>query len=456
MLTKLGLQNFKSWKDTGEVSFSPITGFFGANSSGKSSLLQSLLMMKQTAESHDRGIVFHFGDSGSLVDLGDYASTVWTHNSSLELKLLLEWECDWEFGVGDIYGGGTVEPGTHLLFEAVVGCETTSYPHWPKLKKSMYCLPGIGEFGLMESTGKGMVAFSPAGEYIPPREPGEPWDAPDKFYEFPYWVRREGRASSFGPDVHFELPFSFERLMEQLHYLGPLRANPSRVYTHAGAQPVDMGPAGEFVVDALLSSQERNMYVEIGERNLVRVDVHVASWLKRLGMVYDFRLEPLAAGRQLYEVKVRRTPYSPEVLLTDVGFGVSQILPVLTLCYYLPFGSTIIFDHPDMHLHPSVQAGLADVFIDAHRHNGVQIIFESHSEHLLRRLQRRVAEEDVDGRDVAIYFCSNKDGGESILSRLQLDEFGNISNWPKDFFGDQFGEIAAMSDAALQRMGDSK
>ena len=70
MLAQLRLQNFKSWEDTGDIAFKPITGFFGPNSSGKSSLFQAMLMMKQTAESPDRRTVLHFGDERTLVDLG--------------------------------------------------------------------------------------------------------------------------------------------------------------------------------------------------------------------------------------------------------------------------------------------------------------------------------------------------------------------------------------------------
>ena len=137
-----------------------------------------------------------------------------------------------------------------------------------------------------------------------------------------------------------------------------------------------------------------------------------------------------------------------------MGFGVSQILPVLTLCFYAPPGSIVILDQPDIHLHPSVQAGLADVFIDAWEKRGVQILFESHSEHLIRRLQRRIAEQKMRRDDVGLYFCTSEDDGSSSLSHLAVDEFGNISNWPRDFFGDQFGEIAAMNEAALSRQGD--
>jgi predicted ATPase len=80
----------------------------------------------------------------------------------------------------------------------------------------------------------------------------------------------------------------------------------------------------------------------------------------------------------------------------------------------------------------------------------IQIIVESHSEHLLRRFQRRIAEEKLDSANAAIFFCT-MEKGESLLTPLHLDLFGNIANWPKDFFGDEFGEIAAMSKAAMDR-----
>ena len=133
-----------------------------------------------------------------------------------------------------------------------------------------------------------------------------------------------------------------------------------------------------------------------------------------------------------------------------MGFGVSQILPALVLCFYVPEGSTVILEQPELRLHPSVQAGLADVFIDAWERRNVQVVVESHSEHLLRRLQRRIAEEAISQDDVGLYFCKEDDGA-SRLDTLEVDQVGNISNWPQDFFGDQFGEIAAMSEAALNR-----
>jgi predicted ATPase len=107
-------------------------------------------------------------------------------------------------------------------------------------------------------------------------------------------------------------------------------------------------------------------------------------------------------------------------------------------------------EQPEIHLHPTVQAGLADVFIDAIKTRKIQIILESHSEHLLRRLQRRIAEEQLSADSASLYFC-NMRNGSSQLEHLELDIFGNITNWPDGFFGDEFTEIASMTRAIQER-----
>jgi predicted ATPase len=114
-------------------------------------------------------------------------------------------------------------------------------------------------------------------------------------------------------------------------------------------------------------------------------------------------------------------------------------------------GSTVILEQPEIHLHPLAQAHLADVIINVAVHRRVQVVLESHSEHLLLRLQRRVAEEMVSADDVKLYFCDAAAGG-STLAPLDLDMFGNIRNWPKNFMGDAFGEAFAAEEARLKRM----
>ena len=143
----------------------------------------------------------------------------------------------------------------------------------------------------------------------------------------------------------------------------------------------------------------------------------IAAWLKDLGVIQDFSVRPVAVGRKEYEVLVKTHAKAPQVKITDVGFGISQVLPALVQAFYCPPHSTVWMEQPEIHLHPQVQAELADVFISATqaRENGkardVQLIVESHSEHFLNRLQRRVAEGVVQPEDVAVYFC-RREGGQ--------------------------------------------
>jgi predicted ATPase len=192
-------------------------------------------------------------------------------------------------------------------------------------------------------------------------------------------------------------------LFSRFYYLGPLREFPQRHYAWKGSEPADMGRRGERVVDAMLASQQRGAYISPGyKRRRQTLETRVAYWLKELGLISDFQVEPIREGNNIYQVRVQRTHSSAQVLITDVGFGVSQILPVIVLCYYVPEGSIILLEQPEIHLHPSVQSGLADVLIDAMKNRNVQIVVESHSEHLLRRLQRRVAEEVITPEQTAL------------------------------------------------------
>ena len=282
------------------------------------------------------------------------------------------------------------------------------------------------------------------------RSQGRAWSLPQpvKCYGYPEQVYNYYQNTGFLPDFQLR----FEQLFTHVFYLGPLREYPSREYSWSGAQPSDMGRRGEKVVQALLASRGRGEKISRGRRKpKYTLEEYVAHWLKELNLIETFVVKPLAESSKNYQVLVKRGPGSPPVLITDVGFGISQILPVIVLCYYVPEGSTIILEQPEIHLHPSVQAGLADVFIDAIKVRKIQIILESHSEHLLRRLQRRIAEaESLTNDDVALYFCEDL-GGESHMTPLEVDMFGTIRNWPRDFFGSEFEEMAETTSAAMRR-----
>jgi len=113
-------------------------------------------------------------------------------------------------------------------------------------------------------------------------------------------------------------------------------------------------------------------------------------------------------------------------------------------------------EQPEIHLHPSAQSALADVMIDVinSKENGadrnIQLIIESHSEHFLRRLQRRIAEGAVSEEKISAYFA-NVSRMPANLEPLQINAFGNIQNWPENFFGDEMGDITEQAKAAMKK-----
>ena len=446
MLKQLTIHNFKSWQNTGQMLLASLTGLFGTNSSGKTGIIQLLLMLKQTVESSDRQRILHTGDDKTYIDLGTITDVIYQHQIPGEIEFYLTWELPEPLDIINPEGE---------LDDIIFSISSLSFNAKIEVTAENITVQNISyifdygnrnyRFSLEKQENDNNQSRSEyklvSTDYPLRRFKGRAWPLPQpiKSYGFPDQINSYYQNASFLADF----VLAFERLFKNIYYLGSLRDYPRRSYTWAGYQPQDVGKKGEQAVPALLASRTQNK-----EEN---IEQQIAEWLRELGLIYDFQLKPIAENRQEYELRVRRTPNSSEVLITDVGFGVSQILPVLVLCYYAPKGSTLIFEQPEIHLHPLVQAGLADVFIDVIKNRNMQIILESHSEHLLRRLQRRIAEEQLQKNDAALYFCQLNEQGNSELTPLELDAYGNINNWPVGFFGDEMGELLAMTEAAMKR-----
>jgi predicted ATPase len=137
-----------------------------------------------------------------------------------------------------------------------------------------------------------------------------------------------------------------------------------------------------------------------------------------------------------------------EVLVTEVvtgltidisrlGFGYSQILPIV-VAHFTDL-KMLLLEAPEIHLNPSLHGALADLFIEA-ANQGKQIVVETHSEHLIYRVQRRIAEGKLAPQDVAIYYVRRGQQG-SLVERLQVTDEGDIPAWPKGFFDAKMQDI---------------
>lgn len=460
MLKQLRIQNFKGWKDTGSICMAPISLFFGANSSGKSSIGQFLMMLKQTVESPDRKAVFYPGGKNSAVQLGSYQEMVFHRDPENKIVFDYRWSLPEMLKFKDPVSG-QVFSGDNLAFHAEVGLGDKDQ-HTLVLDQLKYELLEEEESRLsigMERKSDAKSEYKvDATNYTLKRKQGRVWypGAPVRFYGFPDEVVAYHQNADFVQALNLR----HEKLYRSLCYLGPLRTKTERLYSWTGMEPESVGYAGENTVAAILAA--RNRKISLFKPGAKRAspakpfEEIIALKLKEMGLIEEFKVNPISEQRQEYEVKVRTKGSRDWVDLPDVGFGISQVLQVLVQCFYAPAGSIILMEQPEIHLHPSAQSALADVMIDVvnSRENGsdrdVQLIIETHSEHFLRRLQRRIAEDALPQEKVSAYFA-NIAKTPATLEPLQIDIFGNIRNWPENFFGDEMGDITEQAKAAMKK-----
>ena len=244
-------------------------------------------------------------------------------------------------------------------------------------------------------------------------------------------------------------------------YLGPLRDEPRPLYPleHI-ADLEDVGIRGEHTAAVLDVNQSRKVDyvspgfdVDLDGKVVVKsapLKEAVTEWLSYLGVAESVSTQD--HGKIGHSLQVATSSGQKAHDLTNLGVGVSQVLPIVVMALIAPTGSLLIFEQPELHLHPRVQARLGDFFLSLAFHPK-QCIVETHSEYLVDRLRRRIAEapgekiEDL----LAFHFVEQDELGQSTCERVEINEYGAIKNWPKDFFDQSSEEAEGILFAAARK-----
>lgn len=210
-------------------------------------------------------------------------------------------------------------------------------------------------------------------------------------------------------------------------HLGPLRTPPKRYIYGDGSKEA--------------------MHLFLAKNPSERHQISLA--LQKLGVKYEVDVVNPVAERyravlgNAVSLVLRDLSTGMEFSAVDVGFGVSQVLPIATELS-VRTSSLIAIEQPEIHLHPSMQAAMADLFIESINPDGRanQIIAETHSETLMLRLQRRIREQVLSHEDVLVLYVDKDEDGASKVSELRLDANGDfLDHWPQGFFDDRFNEL---------------
>jgi AAA domain, putative AbiEii toxin, Type IV TA system len=425
-ISSIAVSGFKSIAAEQTIEIRPLTLLAGANSSGKTSLMQAALLLKQTLEaSYDPGPLLLHGSNVRF--------------TSIE-QMLFRGSRDASEFVIRIGGGGqefaalsfSREPGKRL-----------------DLNRCKYRIHDGRELELRPQMTDEEIRRQLPKAYAVQRS------GPLK--EKAWWVvgrdrcflhealTTEGGGRIFLIGGEWEARTDYSQLLQDIIHLPGLRGNPVRAYPLTATGPRFPGTFESYTASivAQWSERERDQLEQLG------------GDLSVLGLTS--KIEAKSVDDTQVELKVGRLPVPQSggkndlVNIADVGFGVSQTLPVVVALLVAHPGQLVYIEQPEIHLHPRAQFAMATLIANA-ANRGVQVVAETHSSLLLLGVQSLVAEGKLSPGKVKLHwFSRNKDGATTITSG-DLDETGAFGDWPEDFSDVDLKTESRYIDAAHARL----
>jgi len=375
VITRIDLRHFKCF-DILKLPLSPLTLLSGTNASGKSSVMQALVLLHQTMREHEWSPRLML--NGSAIRLGTAAEVI-----------------------DQVYGRRS--------------CNISLFDQ----DGAQYSWEFEGERDEMS-----MAVRSFKGE----TSKGVDWES-DNTQLYHWLLPAEWNERSL-----------IERL-RKLTYLTAERLGPREYYIYDDPQltPV-VGSRGEFAVSVLYSGRDQNILPNLVEAGVPptrfrQVEAHMARFFP--GCVLEIEQVPRANAVTLGIRISNDTDYHRPV---NTGFGVTQVLPVVVAALSAEKDDIILIENPEVHLHPGGQAAMGR-FLANTAASGVQVIIETHSDHILNGIRRTVKDGILSSESVSLHFFQPRrtdgaDDGLQVQSPL-LDGNGNVDRWPDGFF-DQF------------------
>ncbi|MBD3947556.1 AAA family ATPase [Nocardioides ganghwensis] len=404
----LVLKNWKSFEDV-TVAFGGVTLVYGENSSGKSALFQALRVLKDS---------WGAGDI-QLERYGWLEHVIHRHDLGRQMVLSATWLDDetgdsWTVGLAAAAEDNaltTTEPIRVVLFFSPEGSVV--------LRRSTEDDGWVGKW-LPQGT-----APTDEGSYISIGSDSDGFPDPDEWLE-----GRDGLPPN--PEAAELLAAMLEggtELFDSVEFLPPARPVPPRDISLSWAED-----HAAYLSD--LFEDEGDLQLEVNE------------WLHRFEIPYTVTIDKYGDddGDEQFELSLIRDGAAGEkVQLRDVGFGVSQLLPIIVELL-TSREKTLLIEEPEAHVHPRLQSVLGDLFVTSNQDYGNVVIVETHSEPLLLRLQRRIAEGRIAADGVRVLHVL-REGSASEIRPVGILQSGQLDyQWPGGFFDNRMDDLVAIFD----------
>lgn len=371
MISQIDLSFFKCFEAL-SLPLAPLTLLTGANSSGKSSVLQSLVLLNQTMREHEwskRLLI-----NGNLLKLGTVLDVVDKVHGRFEFSISVTVNgshCSWTF----------------------IGNRTDISFSIERIK-----------------IGNALI---------------------EKPSELHYLLPLNNKDID-NKDVEF-----ISDCLPKLTYITAERIGPREFYPLEDQleHPV-VGRSGEYSVSLLFLKKDDHVLQQLEIENipptlLHQVEARMQQFFPgcRLSIEQVPRINAVTIGFRTSEDTDFHRPI-------NVGFGFSQVLPIVVAALSAKKDDVLLIENPEVHLHPAGQALMGD-FLAQIAQSGVQVILETHSDHILNGVRRAVKSQRIGNENVALHFFSPRGSKQSQVISPQIDSTGNIDYWPDGFF-DQF------------------
>lgn len=429
-ITRISVKGFKTLAEECSIEIRPLTILAGANSSGKSSIMQPLLMMKQTLDAtHDPGALLIYGPNIRFTLVDQFLS----------------------------------QTNQDLLSEFQVGLEVDKINYMRvRFKKSprgsgvdiaevIYCFKNERLITLRPTmTRDEIISTMPKDEIFESLISRNLMDLKFKVEQKRFFLKaigysgyENGPRSTFDPGPQIEV---YSDCIQKIIHVPAIRGNPERNYRILGIGPLFPGTFENYIASVINHWQTTN-------DNRLKA---LGDALELLGLTWKIDVKQI--DDTSIEILVARLPHKTRidvkdlVSIADVGFGVSQTLPVLIALLVADPGQLVYIEQPEIHIHPRAQTAMAHILADA-ANRGVRVVVETHSSLLLLGIQSLVAEGKLSPDEVKLHWFKRRpEDGVTEVTSADLDDAGAFGDWPEDFADVELKEQSRYMDAAELRL----
>lgn len=415
---KISVEGYKSISEKRTIDISGLTILSGANSSGKSSFMQPLLLIKQTIENDfDAGSLMLDGSNVKMTDSSQIISKVANNNDNTIRDFF-------KISIVDEKSKSTTSATYKFKKERGINIDSVWHEDNDEFRNGVKISFGLEPSAVQDMLPKKLInSFKDAfgGKHA------VSWRVVrDKcFLEVKMHIDDE--CVVFGAD--FAPARKLGIIASRLIHVPGLRGNPERSYRVANSDSLYPGSFEKYVASIIHLWKTEERYKTKFE--------DLKKSLNQLGLAHS--IETSSINETQLELRISRfTKYEDErcdyVNIADVGFGVSQILPVLVALLAAKKDQVVYIEQPELHLHPRAQYSLARLIAEAVKEKELKVIIETHSSVLIRGIQTLVATKYLPNNLVSLnWFTQDSITGQTDIVEAKLDDYGAFGDWPEDF-----------------------